>query len=109
MTREISTQFDKFMSVDNTIITDYRSGTPLAMAEANKLVLNDEITIFQQLATATDKLVASIKTQSLASGQSSVSAASSAKAMMITMGVIALPRLAGLCRVDHALDRPPTA
>ena len=90
MAREISAQFDKFMSVDNTIIADYRSGTPVAVAAANKLVLNDEITIFQQLATATDKLVASIKSQSQASGQASVSAASSGKSMMITMGVIAL-------------------
>jgi methyl-accepting chemotaxis protein len=58
---EVGTQFDQFMALDRTIISDYRTGSPLAVAAANKLVLVDEIAIFEKLATATDKLVATVK------------------------------------------------
>src|SRR5581483_11552768 len=66
LSSEISSQFDQFMTLDQRIIADYRTGTPAAVASANQLVLADEITIFQKLASATDKLVGSVKHQSAA-------------------------------------------
>ena len=90
LSSEISSQFDQFMTLDQRIIADYRTGTPAAVASANQLVLADEITIFQKLASATDKLVGSVKHQSAAAAADSSSTASSAKSLMVVMGIVAL-------------------
>src|SRR5581483_4401370 len=58
--------FDAFMATDVTVIADYRLGTPQAIKAANALVLGREITLFGQVSTSSDQLVALIKQQSAA-------------------------------------------
>jgi len=57
---ETATLFDSFMSLDQTIIADYRSGVPTRAQRANSAVAVAEIEIFNKIATRIDSLVGSI-------------------------------------------------
>ncbi|MFN8025664.1 MAG: methyl-accepting chemotaxis protein [Acidimicrobiia bacterium] len=87
---EISKQFDTFMSVDKTIIADYRKGTPAAKAAADKLVLVDEIKTFENLTAASEKLVTSADAQRASAAADASSTGNAAKTIMIIVGLIAL-------------------
>ena len=53
----IEAAFGQFMTVDATVIGDYRNGSPSAIKRANDLVAGREVQIFQQISDKTDDLV----------------------------------------------------
>ncbi len=57
-TAAVKRAFDQFMATDTQVISLYRQGTPAALKAANALVLGREITLFNQVSTDSDKLVA---------------------------------------------------
>ena len=59
---DISTQFTNFMNLDAKIIAEYRSGVAVSVADAEKLVADDEIAIFNSMAAGIDRVVTGTNT-----------------------------------------------
>jgi methyl-accepting chemotaxis protein len=84
----ISTGFDRFMTLDQTIVADYRSGTANSNTEANVLVAVDEIKIFNEIAANVDALTASIDAKAAASREAATTASRRSSVFMVVVGVI---------------------
>ena len=88
--RAASSAFDQFMATDGGVIKLYRSGGAGAVAQANKLVLGREITLFTQISSAVDRLVASVGQEAKLAKASANSARSSSRTRIILVSAIAV-------------------
>jgi methyl-accepting chemotaxis protein len=84
------TAFSQFMDTDKHVIADYRQGTLAAQREANALVLGREITLFTNISSAVDRLVATVTAEGQQASAQASSAQSLARTMTLVAGLIAL-------------------
>jgi methyl-accepting chemotaxis protein len=82
--------FDQFMELDTSVISGYRDGSPAAVARANKLVAEDEIVIFNQIAANVDELVGSVREHAEAEVADVTATASADRLVMILVGLAAV-------------------
>ncbi|OLF19005.1 methyl-accepting chemotaxis protein [Actinophytocola xanthii] len=82
--------FDQFMELDTAVIAGYRDGSPAAVARANKLVAEDEIVIFNQIAANVDELVSSVKEHATGAVAEATATASADRLTMILVGLAAV-------------------
>jgi methyl-accepting chemotaxis protein len=82
--------FARFLDLDKDVIASYRDGSPAAQARANKLVADDEIVIFNQIAANVDKLVGSVNEQATAAITEAAATAEASRLAMILIGVAAV-------------------
>ncbi|MCA2217872.1 methyl-accepting chemotaxis protein [Wangella sp. NEAU-J3] len=87
---EASALFDRFMSLDERIAGDYRSGDPARIATAHGLVANEEIEIFNQIAAEIDEVVTSVDASAARAIADAESAAARASTVIVTAGVVAV-------------------
>ncbi|GID27812.1 methyl-accepting chemotaxis protein [Paractinoplanes brasiliensis] len=80
--------FEEFMSLDKTIIADYRNGRPAALARGHELVAVDEIKLFNEAAAAVDQLVDSVDRNSLLAVKAAEEASRRSSAVMIAAGIV---------------------
>ncbi|MET7419780.1 methyl-accepting chemotaxis protein [Dactylosporangium sp. NPDC005555] len=112
--RQAVAAFDRFMTIDDTMIAAYRTGTPEAKTTADDLASGDSITAFSDAVTATDDLAAHVTTRGLAVAADADAAATadhSRQVMWLTglTGLIlavasALVVIRGIARPLRALD-----
>jgi len=99
--------FNQFMTLDATVIGDYRTGTPAAVAKANDLVAGQEVTLFQQIANHVDRLVALAQAERKVVSDDAVTTASRARTLILLFAGIALLVAAALAAaVTRSITRP---
>jgi methyl-accepting chemotaxis protein len=86
--------FDRFMELDATIAASYGKGTPAGVRDANQLVLVDEITVYQSVATALTELSDGLVSRSEKSASSADDTAASAKRQLLSFAMLVLLVLA---------------
>jgi methyl-accepting chemotaxis protein len=103
----LRTDFDRFMTVDDQVVALYRQHTTKAADQANDLVLGEELTLFDRIVAAADRLekrtnkdaAASIKRASDVSGRS--------RTVTLTVGALALLLAVVLAvLITRSLTRP---
>ncbi|WP_203819731.1 methyl-accepting chemotaxis protein [Paractinoplanes ferrugineus] len=104
---EALNMFSQFMTLDEKIIADFRSGDPSRAANGEKLVAVDEIAIFNKVAAAVDSLVASIDEEAVAAVSASDDASRRASVLMIAAGtgVVAIGAVLALLLI-RSITRP---
>ena len=106
-TDAVKSAFKQFMATDGQVIALYRRGTPEAIKAANALVLGREITLFEQVSSNTDRLVASVRAQAANASAAASSAAGSARTGMIVVGLVAaLLAVALAVLIARSISRP---
>jgi methyl-accepting chemotaxis protein len=80
--------FEKFMQLDNEIVADYRRGDAASKAKADKLVLNEEITIFNDAAGNLDTVASAIDRLQRSEADDAIAGGHSAQRLTIMLGVI---------------------
>ncbi|WP_158647634.1 methyl-accepting chemotaxis protein [Actinoplanes sp. ATCC 53533] len=58
--KDATTQFDRFMTLDQQIADDYRRREPARITAAHEIVAGEEIAIFNQIAAGIDEIVTSV-------------------------------------------------
>ena len=106
-TREINTAFDRFMELDEQIVTLYRSGTPAARDQATALVLGDAVALFERMAAGADRLDAGLRQLSEDQEREAEESSTSTRRTMITAAVFALLLAVVLATlITRSLTRP---
>ena len=106
-TAAVKRAFEQFMATDTQVMSLYRQGTPEALKAANALVLGREITLFNQVSTDSDKLVALAKARGVKASASASSAASASRTAMIVVGLLTALLAVGLALViARSIGRP---
>jgi methyl-accepting chemotaxis protein len=82
--------FNQFVTLDDQVAADYRTGTPAAVTAASGLVIGDEITLFHQIAGTVDALVASIDVQAGQAVSRASSASRRSAALILGVGLLAV-------------------
>ncbi|GAA2691245.1 MULTISPECIES: methyl-accepting chemotaxis protein [Actinosynnema] len=82
--------FAEFMKLDQQVVANYRLGTPESAAAADKLVLVDEIAIFERITKDIDQIVASVLARSDEAVAQANATADGATTLLIVSGVAAL-------------------
>ncbi|WP_127508075.1 methyl-accepting chemotaxis protein [Actinoplanes solisilvae] len=99
--------FDEFMTMDAKIIANFRTGDPVLVTAAERLVAVDEIAIFTKLAAAVDDLVASIDDRSAAAVAAATAASRTSSALMLAAGAGAVTAGAALgLLLTRSITRP---
>jgi methyl-accepting chemotaxis protein len=93
---ETKAGFEKFMALDEDVIAGYRSGTQAATDEATKLVLVDEIEVFQGIASSIDETVSMAQTASADANAAAASDGDSARTMTLVGLALAIAAAIGL-------------
>ncbi len=107
---EAGDQFEEFMVLDATIIADYRDGGATAKAEADSLILNEEIELFNAVAAGADRAVAVAKADFADARAGAVSAKHTATLLIWAGGALAAVLAAVLGTVvTLSLTRPTRA
>jgi methyl-accepting chemotaxis protein len=109
-TREVeaaSDSFDQFMRNDNVVIAGYRRGDPQSVANSNKLVTGEELTLFDRIEKNMERLSTSVEKESTAAEAHAHDVAASSRTMMLVASAIALA-IAALCAVvmTRSITRP---
>jgi methyl-accepting chemotaxis protein len=99
--------FDRFMKNDDKIISGYRAHTPVEADKASALVLGDGVSIFDDMSTQIDALTDLVSVDAAAAQRAADDAATSARSLMLGLGVVALT-IAGALAVfiTRSLTRP---
>ena len=95
---DVAGGFEKFIALDDRIVSVYRSGDPAGIAQAHEMVAHDGIEIFTPMAAAIDRFVASVGTDVTKSTAAADSAASRARAFALLAGLASLALVAALAR-----------
>ncbi|BCJ48668.1 hypothetical protein Asp14428_01430 [Actinoplanes sp. NBRC 14428] len=80
--------FGEFMTLDQRIVEDYRSGDRERLARADGLVAVDEIKIFNTIAAEVDALTAGIDADAAAATRDADAASDRASAVMVLVGIL---------------------
>ena len=86
---QVGYSFDQFMTLDQQVVTAYRSSSVASRAHADKLVAVDEIEVFDSIAKDIDALTGRISTESAAAVHDAESTANSTIPTMVLMGLAA--------------------
>jgi methyl-accepting chemotaxis protein len=105
--QDTTSEFDKFMAIDQQIIAGYRAGTPQSVALAGDLASGASLKHFNAMATHLDTLVASVERRSRLSISAARSNAASAQRMIIGLSAVALLLAAALSvLITRSISRP---
>ena len=88
--------FDQFMANDEKIIALYRTGTEGSIHQATELILGSEGELVAEMSAEANALIELVSDDALRAEQSAADSVSAARALMITMGVVALAVAGGL-------------
>jgi methyl-accepting chemotaxis protein len=103
----ISADFDEFMRNDDQIVSLYRAGSAAAMAQAGDLLVGDQITVFDDIAAKADALADLAQVAGLSAQNSASDAATTSRAVMLTIGIVAIALAITLAVViTRSLTRP---
>jgi methyl-accepting chemotaxis protein len=82
--------YQQFMTLDDQIIAAYRSPDPTAADHATSLVLNEEITAYQAVASSMEKLSGSLVTRADAAASDAAARATTGRVTVLTIAGVAL-------------------
>jgi methyl-accepting chemotaxis protein len=106
-TSEADAGFAQFMAMDNRIIADYRRGTPSAIADANALVVDGEVTPTKRIASAMDRLAAGVARESSQAEAHAHSVAARTRTLLLLLGGIAVAlSVAAAITMTRSITRP---
>ncbi len=88
--------YEQFMQLDDQVYVSYEDGSPSGVAAANGLVLGEEITQFQALATAMDQLATDLGARSTDTLDSTVAAAGRGRSVALGVSAVVLIALVGI-------------
>jgi methyl-accepting chemotaxis protein len=105
--REISDAFDRFMASDQQIATFYRDGSAVSRDKATALVLGEELTQFERIATTADRLDKDVRDESAARAASAQRNSASTRNTVVVAAVISLLLAAALAvLITRSLTTP---
>ena len=87
---ETTTLFDRFMTLDQQIADDYRSGDPARVTAAHDLVAGEEIEIFNRIAADIDDIVTSVAAAATAAVTQADQSSRRDTTVIISVGVAAI-------------------
>jgi methyl-accepting chemotaxis protein len=88
--KDATALFDRFMTLDQQIADDYRSGEPPRITKAHELVAGEEIAIFNQIATDIDEIVSSVDAAAASAVTAATQASARSTTVIISFGVAAV-------------------
>jgi methyl-accepting chemotaxis protein len=103
----VSAGADQFIANDAQIVGLYRSGTPSAFVQAGDLLVGEQITVFDEMAEKANALVDLAQADATKAQQSAADAATTARAVMLGIGVAGLVLAIALAVViTRSITRP---
>lgn len=85
-----SAAFEEFLNVDQEVIAKYRSGTAVARAQADTLVLGREIEVFKRASAAIDRLTADVAAHASQEIAAANASATLARNQIVAVGLAAV-------------------
>lgn len=82
--------FDSFMQIDQSIVQNYRTGTPASIEAGNDLAAGESLDAFGEAATATSDLAAKVSARGMETAASAAASAQAGEKTMILAGVMGL-------------------
>ena len=86
----VRASFDRFMTLDEQIIALYAQDTAKAADQATGLILGEELTLFDKIVAASDRLETRTEKDAATSTKNASNVAGRSRAVMLTVGLLAL-------------------
>jgi methyl-accepting chemotaxis protein len=103
----IRSDFERFMAIDEQIVSLYRQGSPASIDAATKLVLGEELVIFDRIAGATDAIVEHDAEEAAENAAGATRAADRARQVSLLVGAFALALAGALALfITRSLTKP---